>query len=180
MKNSSAISLKTDNLSVETEGARSGQRVLSGQQVGPKGSLNGVGWKECESLDNLSSTGVYALAISRKRLASDPFGQRADIVYFVMTNSKGGLSGRVKQFENTIIDKTGHSGAQRFMYDFESARELVPNLYVAVWAFSCDVQSNKPKDLATMGRVSKAEYECFAKYVELHGRLALRYTYSRY
>jgi len=88
-----------------------------------------------------------------------------------MTNSVAGLRGRLQQFENTIIGKSGHGGADRFRYDFPDHRLLKPFIFVAAMPIECDVTSNKPESLLAMGTVAMAEYECFAQYVELHGEL---------
>lgn len=88
-----------------------------------------------------------------------------------MTNALAGLKGRLKQFDNTIIGKRGHGGADRFRYDYPRYKDLVPQLYVAVMCFECNVASNAPADLVIMGDVAKAEYDCFAKYVEVYERL---------
>lgn len=44
-------------------------------------------------------------------------------------------------------------------------------LYVAVQPFECDIKSNAPKDLNIKGDVLKHEFTCFAKYVEIYGKL---------
>jgi len=85
-----------------------------------------------------------------------------------MSNAVSGLKGRLKQFDNTIIGKAGHGGAERFLYDYPDHKKLVPKLYVAVAPFKCKVTSNAPADLLTMGDVAKAEYECWAEYVRLY------------
>ena len=122
-------------------------------------------------LDRLHFPGVYALAISTDDLSNTAFAWLPQIVYFGMTNSISGLKGRLKQFDNTIIGKTGHGGAQRFLHDFPHPSNLSSKLYVAVMPFECNVTSNEPTDLRTMGTVAKAEYECFAQFSELFGRL---------
>jgi hypothetical protein len=89
-----------------------------------------------------------------------------------MTNSVAGLKGRLKQFDNTIFGKPGfHGGADRFLTDYPNYTSLTEILYVSVAPFECDVKSSTSIDLLTMGDVAKAEYECFAKYKKLFGRL---------
>lgn len=132
---------------------------------------NWAAWNERDSLKDLSHPGIYALAISRKHLSGKAFDWSVEIAYFGMTNSQAGLKGRLKQFDNVAIGKKGHGGAERFMHNFKNKEELAPHLYVAVWSFPCDVKASTPTDLVVMGRVAKAEYECFAKYVELYGKL---------
>ena len=88
-----------------------------------------------------------------------------------MTNSQAGLKGRLKQFDNTIVGKSGHGGADRFRFKHQNYQELVDQLFVSVCSFECDVKSNKPEDFRIMGDVAKFEYECFATYVEKFGKM---------
>lgn len=128
-------------------------------------------WQARKELHCKHYPGVYALAISPVDLSDQAFSCIADIVYFGMTNSISGLQGRLKQFDNTIHEKTGHGGADRFRHDFPQSKDLLPQLYVAVLPFECEVATNAPSDLITMGKVAMAEYECFAHYAELFGHL---------
>jgi hypothetical protein len=129
-------------------------------------------WADRDNLDDLRLPGVYAIAISNENLSNKKFSWLEQIVYFGMTNAANGLKGRLKQFDNTIIGKRGHGGADRFRRDYPRHEDLVPHLFVAVARFECDVTSNTPDDLVIMGDVAKAEYECFAKYVKVfkHGK----------
>ncbi len=127
-------------------------------------------WHGRGKLDGLELPGIYALAVTGEKLDGRPFDWRGDIVYFGMTNSLSGLRGRLKQFDNTIIGKTGHGGAQRFLHDYDHGR-LAPLLHVAVLPFKCSVRDSTCGDLRVMGRVAQAEYECWAKYKEIFGRL---------
>ena len=128
-------------------------------------------WLSRTSLDDLRSPGVYALAVSDHDLSETAFSWLPQIVYFGMTNSLAGLAGRLKQFDNTINGKFGHGGAERFCRDFPQAQELYTRLFVAVLPFKCNVTSNQPTDLIEMGNVTKAEFECFAHFASLFGRL---------
>jgi hypothetical protein len=123
-----------------------------------------VHWARRNELDGLRFPGVYVIAISRTSLSNKRFSWTHEIVYVGMTNAAAGLKGRLKQFDNTIVGKTGHGGADRFRHDYPNHKNLVPILYVAVAPFECKVTSNAPADLITMGDVAKAEYECFAKF----------------
>ena len=128
-------------------------------------------WQARTELDRLHFPGIYALAISPVSLSDQVFSCTNQIVYFGMTNSVAGLQGRLKQFDNTIHEKTGHGGADRFRHDYPKPKDLLHQLYVAVLPFECEVSSNTPSDLLTMGKVAMAEYECFARYAELFGHL---------
>lgn len=128
-------------------------------------------WPDRGELEGLQFPGIYALAISRHDLSGKRFSWVKQIVYFGMSNAISGLKGRLKQFDNTIIGKTGHGGAARFRHDYPSHKKLAPLLYVAVVPFKCKVTSNAPADLLTMGDVAKAEYECWSHFVRVFKRL---------
>jgi len=128
-------------------------------------------WENKNKAENIKFPGIYILAVSTKNLEGKKFDWILEVEYVGMTNSMAGLKGRLKQFNNTIIGKTGHGGADRFRYEYQNYNELINKLYVSVIPFICDVKSNSPKDLRIMGEVAKFEYDCFAKYVELYDRL---------
>jgi hypothetical protein len=128
-------------------------------------------WEDRSQLENLSYPGVYAIAICVADLAGASFSWRPEIVYIGMTNAEAGLKGRLQQFDNTIIGKTGHGGADRVRYKHRNYTTLCKRLYVAVAPFACDVTSNRPRDLRVMGRVARFEYECFAHFATVFGRL---------
>ena len=131
-----------------------------------------VRWPERNRLgETLRFPGVYAIALSNNELASSSFEWSDEIIYIGMTNAKGGLKSRLQQFENTIIGKTGHGGAERVMHKHRDYNLLVSKLFVSVSYTECDVISNKPSDLRLMGQVAQQEYECFAIFVEKFGRL---------
>jgi len=123
-------------------------------------------WKERNSLNGIKYPGIYCISISETDLSEQDFEWISKITYVGMTNSKAGLKGRLKQFDNTIFGKTGHGGADRFRFKYENYQDLVDKLYVSVCSFKCDVNSNAPEDLRIMGEVAKFEYDCFAEYVE--------------
>ncbi|MDM8162247.1 hypothetical protein QUH73_20710 [Labilibaculum sp. K2S] len=128
-------------------------------------------WEDRNSLNGIKYPGIYCIAISETDLSEQNFEWIPKISYVGMTNSKAGLKGRLKQFDNTIIGKKGHGGADRFRFKYENYQELLDKLYVSVCSFECDVKSNAPKDLRIMGEVAKFEYDCFAEYVENFGCL---------
>jgi hypothetical protein len=126
-----------------------------------------------ESLRDIGYPGIYALAISRSNIAGTAFSYREDIAYFGMTNSRAGLRGRLKQFNNTMrrLSGPGHGGAKRFRHDYKDGNFLAEILYVAVCPFKCDVTSIAREDLETMGEVARAEFVAWANYVERFKRL---------
>ena len=128
-------------------------------------------WPRRDEASGVEFPGVYALAYSAQNIASKAFSWRKEIIYVGMTNSVSGLKGRLKQFDNTIVGKTGHGGADRVRYKYRNYGNLVKRLYVSVAPFKCEPESNKPKDLKIMGDVAKFEYLCFAHFVEKYGEL---------
>jgi hypothetical protein len=126
-------------------------------------------WQLRNDLNSLEYPGVYIVARTALNLSGRVFSWRQDIIYVGMTNAASGLKSRLKQFDNTIIGKSGHGGADRVRYKFQNYKGLVNRLYVAVAPFKCDTVSNLPKDLRQMGEVAKFEYSCFAQYVEKFG-----------
>lgn len=128
-------------------------------------------WHERKQLAGLEFPGVYAIALSDKDISGKPFAWRPEILYVGMTNAKGGLKSRLRQFDNTIKGRCGHGGAQRVRFKHPHYDKLVRQLYVSVWFHECDVESNRPGDLHIMGGVAKQEYECLAVFAETFGRL---------
>jgi hypothetical protein len=128
-------------------------------------------WQAREELGGLRYPGVYAIAYTPRDLSGRKFTWRKEIIYVGMTNAASGLKGRLKQFDNTIVGKTGHGGADRVRYKYRNYSNLVKRLYVAVAPFKCDTISSEPKDLRTMGEVAKFEYLCFAHFVERFGEV---------
>jgi hypothetical protein len=91
-----------------------------------------VPWTQRGTLPHLAYPGVYALAISAKRLSGTPFSCLPEIVYFGMTNAKGGLKSRLGQFENTIKGRRGHGGAHRVRFKHPDYLTLTSSLFVSV------------------------------------------------
>jgi len=128
-------------------------------------------WEHREDLANLNFPGIYLISHTQKGISNRQFSWRKDIIYIGMTNAVKGLKGRLKQFDNTIIGKSGHGGADRVRYKYKNYSKLINNLYVSVAVFRTDVKSNQSKDLRLMGDVAKFEYQCFAHFVERYGQL---------
>lgn len=128
-------------------------------------------WADRDSAEDIKYPGIYICAIADEDLSATDFSWTKNIVYVGMTNSLKGLKGRLKQFDNTIIGKKGHGGADRVRYKHPNYEKLVSNLYVAVAPFKCDVKRCRVKDLLVMGEVAKFEYDCIAHFKELFGQL---------
>jgi hypothetical protein len=128
-------------------------------------------WDQRNNFDGIKYPGIYAIRISTKNIEGRKFRWHKEIVYIGMTNAISGLKGRLKAFDNTIIGKRGHGGADRFRYKYSNYELLIKELFVSVAPFRADVTSNNPSDLVVMGNVTKFEYQSFAQYVELYGVL---------
>ena len=76
-----------------------------------------------------------------------------EIVYPGMTNSANGLQGRLKQFDNTIVDKSEHGSVERFLFKHKSYKTLTKNLYISVNSVKYNIRSNRPEDLYKTGEV---------------------------
>jgi hypothetical protein len=121
-------------------------------------------WSDREAFPNLELRGVYAICVTRSRLVGIPFKWSADICYIGMTNSKGGLRSRLRQFDRTLHVALEHGGADRFRFMYKDYAKVLPRLYVAVLPVRADVDHPKPRDLRAMGSVAYLEYECLARY----------------
>lgn len=130
-----------------------------------------VKWEDRDSLAGINFPGIYVCAVTNRDISGNKFGWLPEVAYIGMTNSKAGLKGRLKQFDNTIIGKTGHGGADRFRYKYQDYEKLVKSLFVAVSYFECSVISEDPNDLRVMGEVAKFEYDCFAYFKERYKTL---------
>jgi hypothetical protein len=128
-------------------------------------------WKDRNEIMGIAFPGVYCLRTSSENIHGNDFEWHEEIAYIGMTRSEKGLKGRLKQFDNTIMGKTGHGGADRFRYKYPDYEALSKILYISAQLFLCNTKEVKPEDLRVMGTVVKTEYDCIAKYLELFGRL---------
>jgi len=130
---------------------------------------NWVKWEKRNELDGINYPGIYCIAVSSKVLTE--FSFISELEYIGMTNSKGGLKSRLRQFDDTIKKKrTNHGGADRFLYEYENYDEVKETIYVAILSFKCNTKNPSPNDIRIMGEVAKCEYDCWAIYIEKHGR----------
>jgi hypothetical protein len=128
-------------------------------------------WDKRNSLSGMESPGIYAIAYSRKVIAETEFDFIREIVYFGMTNSKGGMRSRLRAFDRTISGFRGHGGAKRVIFRHPNYASLVSKLYVSIWRQKCDVTSLDPDEWRKKGRIAKREYDCIARYLEIFGDL---------
>lgn len=129
-------------------------------------------FSEVESAAISQQKGLYAFAISARPLTVFNVEDRA-IVYFGMTNSKGGLRSRLRQFRSTLFEeKDGHGGALRFRFEHsKNLSKLRKCLYFAVCEYKAPSNHSAVDELKLMGEVAKAEYVAFARYFEKYGCL---------
>jgi hypothetical protein len=115
--------------------------------------------------------GVYILAYSDKSLYGQPIEIR-DVFYVGMSNSRGGVKQRLKQFLDGIERNRLHSAAMRFFKEHASHTpwsQFSENnggrrFYVASVTLRCEVKkANRiAEDLRKMGHVAALEYYVLA------------------
>ena len=128
---------------------------------------NWLKWRDRNDPAGIRYPGVYVCAITSDDISEAKFSWLPEIVYIGMTNAIAGLSGRLKQFDNTIAGRCGHGGADRVRFKHRNYEDLCGKLFVSVVSFKCAVKSNHPRDLRVMGEVAKFEYDCLAHYSEI-------------
>lgn len=130
-----------------------------------------IHWKNRSGLELIESPGIYAIAISDEDIEDKEFTWTENIVYFGMSNARGGLKSRLNQFDRTINGGHGHGGAARVRFKHKRYLALVKKLYVSIHPIECSVISNLPGDLLKMGEIAKLEFECLAEFAKQHNRL---------
>ena len=129
-------------------------------------------WEQRNSIKNISFPGIYVIARSKENLSDKKLKLIKEIIYIGMTNSKGGLKQRLKQFNNTITTgKKGHGGADRIKYKFRDHKNLIPCLYVSVFQKSINTKNPSPEDYIKMGEIAALEYDAFAWYLKKFHKL---------
>jgi hypothetical protein len=114
------------------------------------------------------------IAISNKELENQS-PCFSDVVYIGMTNAKGGLSSRLKQFKFGLLKGKGHSGANTIHKEyFDKGVKYVEGtsqigketVYVCTSPVKCDTKEPTENVLRIMGQVAYLEYEVMAQYYE--------------
>src|ERR1700692_3425721 len=109
-------------------------------------------WDNRNEYTGAQYPGVYILALSERNLSGQAFSFRKEMVYVGMTNAIGGLSSRLRQFDDTIRSRlVRHGGADRFLFKHRSYSALSKKLYVAMRHFVCSPARELPSALRTMG-----------------------------
>ncbi len=130
---------------------------------------NWAKWEDRNELEGINYPGIYCIAVSDKILKE--FSFIPELEYVGMTNSKGGLRSRLRQFDSTIRKvRKNHGGADRFLYEYQNYEEVKDKIFVAIRFFECNTKNPSPNDLRVMGEVAKCEYFCWASYIENNGR----------
>lgn len=126
-------------------------------------------WDDRANIKNVGYPGIYAIAITHKRI-SGCIIKYQDVVYIGMTNSEQGLKGRLNKFNNSIYDKSGHSGGNTVFSDLGHYNKWKnKKLFVSVMPIECDTKRRYVQDLIQMGVVAYLEYRAFARFKELTG-----------
>lgn len=111
------------------------------------------------------------IAVTGTPLKGRKFSWRSDIIYVGMTNSLGGLRGRLRQFDQTMAGNLRHGGADRVRVRHRDYTRFAKTAYVALAPFSCTPGSTLPRDLKVMGAVARFEFLCLAAYADKFDRL---------
>lgn len=128
-----------------------------------------IHWQDRNSLPNLCSPGVYAIAYSSNDLNEAKFTVSQEVVYFGVA---GDLRKRLKQFDNTISRKnTNHGGALRMLNKYRIYDELVPKLYVAIRAIERGPLGGISDTLRRKGDAQQLECHCIAAYLDAYSML---------
>ena len=132
--------------------------------------------KNYKVLEDNNCPGIYILAYTDKNLEGKQIKIK-DIFYVGMTNSRGGLKQRLKQFIDGIHKGYGHSAGNRFFSDYSGGKSFgiarhKKTFFVALLSLPCRVYKNDrtPEDLRKMGEVAKFEYEVMAYIKEKLGK----------
>ena len=120
--------------------------------------------------------GIYVLAYSESVQPNDPISPE-DILYVGMSNARGGLRGRLRQFLAAAGDgKSRHSGGRRLFSNLQGRRPILKSkspekLLFGCVAFECNVdkRTRQASDLRTMGHVACLEYFVLARVKEVCG-----------
>jgi len=130
-------------------------------------------WEDMEKIHYLNFPGVYMIAITYKSLKGKKPHYKDDIRYIGMTNSRGGLKSRLKQFNASIHGKKlRHCGADRICIKLGKYKKWNKKLFVCVHPIRCETNKEKrtPKDLRKMGQCTKLEYDAIAQIKQETGK----------
>ena len=130
-----------------------------------------ITWGDRDQCAGCRQPGVYVIAMRSRPRANRKFAWSKDIVYIGMTNSVGGLTARLRQFDQTLAGTLRHGGADRMRFRHRNYARFFKQAYVAIAPFPCSPGSALPRDLRVMGDVAKFEFLCLAAYADKFGDL---------
>jgi hypothetical protein len=121
------------------------------------------------SIEQGKNPGVYLLAYTEENLQGKGI-DLSKIFYVGMSNSRGGVNQRLRQFADAIEKRSDkHSGGRRFLEEWGkgepySKLRRKDRLYVTGITIQCWVKKKKrgPADLRKMGDVAALEYYVLA------------------
>jgi hypothetical protein len=129
---------------------------------------NWVKWENRGNIPNNQFPGVYIIGITNECLEGcQP--KWHEVSYIGMTNSRGGLRSRWRQFDRSIHGKTGHSGGNTIYNTLGDYKFWSLNMFVAAMIVVCNPSNPSREDYLKMGNVAFYEYEAFAKYYDVVG-----------
>mgnify|MGYP001613016961 FL=1 len=120
------------------------------------------------TLEDSNYPGVYILAFAEGDLEGQSITIE-DIFYVGMSNSRGGVKQRLKQFIDAINKNRNHSAGNRFFQEYCKGISFDiaghnKTFFVASLSLPCNVRKGdrSPEDLRKMGEVAKFEYAVMA------------------
>jgi len=121
-------------------------------------------WSNRKNYSLRKYPGVYCISITIKENLEGTDVHLKDVVYIGMTNSRGGLQSRWRQFYNSIRGKSAHSGGNTIFKDLGHFDTWQLQLYVAAMGIKVNTANPTADDYRKMGMVAYLEYEAFAQY----------------
>ena len=132
-----------------------------------------VKWGNRNELANIGLPGVYVFAMSRRDISGTEFSWSRDVIYIGMSNAKAGIKARLKQFDNSIKGKRGHSGGIKIRRDHKNYKRLVSEFFVSIAPFTDKVNARPREDEKIIKRtlITKIEHDFLAQYFSNFRRL---------
>jgi hypothetical protein len=131
-----------------------------------------VSWNKRNTIIDKDQPAIYYIAHSTTNLDGNDFSYCEEIVYIGMTISNNGLKGRLDQFEKAMHGYMGvHGGAERVKFKHKDSDTFFKDTYVSACIFKISKNKNLSEDWRTKGDCVGHEYNSFANYMDLFGRL---------
>lgn len=126
-----------------------------------------IEWSQRDRYPQVNCPGVYAISITDNLNLLGESVRWDDVVYIGMTNARGGLRSRWKQFDNSIVGGYGHSGGIRVRKEVGSnygTPEWTARVYVAALPIECNIGNPNAQDYIAMGQVAYLEYQALSEF----------------